>query len=79
MKGILFYIIGGLAGAVGGYLYWHFVGCSGGSCAIWSSSWKSTLAGLILGVLGGGSVFDLLTYLRKNDKQNDHRNTNSGK
>lgn len=65
IRPIAFYIIGGLLGATGGFLYWKLVGCQGGSCAIWSSPWKSTLAGLVLGSLGGGSLYDLIEYMQK--------------
>jgi hypothetical protein len=38
-------VIGGLAG----FLYYYFVGCSSGTCAITSSPYKSTLWGAMLG------------------------------
>ncbi len=37
------YIIGALLGAIGGFLYWKFVGCSAGTCAITSKPLNSTL------------------------------------
>ncbi len=37
--------IGVVLGAIGGWLYWHYVGCSSGSCAITSSPVNSTLYG----------------------------------
>jgi len=48
--------IGIVIGAAGGYLYWYFVGCVSGSCAITSSPVNSTLYG---GLMGGllGNVF----------------------
>jgi len=36
-------------GALAGYLYYHFVGCVTGSCAITSNPWASTIVGAILG------------------------------
>ena len=36
-------------GAAGGYLYWHFIGCSSGSCPITSSWHTSTLYGVLIG------------------------------
>ncbi len=71
-KQLIFYVIGGLLGALGGFLYWKLVGCKGGSCAIWSSPWKSTLAGLVLGSLGGGSLYDLVDYLQKKKQTPTH-------
>jgi hypothetical protein len=36
-------------GGVAGYLYYHFVVCSSGSCAITSNPFMSTIAGSFLG------------------------------
>jgi hypothetical protein len=44
-------IIGVIAGAIGGYLYYHFVGCNSGSCAITSRPLNSTLYGSLMGGL----------------------------
>jgi hypothetical protein len=44
-------IMGILAGAMGGYLYYHFVGCASGTCAITSKPLNSTLYGAIMGAL----------------------------
>jgi len=46
-------IIGLMAGAVGGYLYYHFVGCASGTCAITSKPLNSTLYGAMMGGLFG--------------------------
>ena len=43
--------MGILAGAIGGYLYYHFVGCASGTCAITSKPLNSTLYGAIMGAL----------------------------
>lgn len=45
------YIIGAVLGAIGGILYWHFVGCSSGSCAITSKPLNSALYGAVIGGL----------------------------
>lgn len=47
----LLLIIGVVAGAVAGYLYWHYVGCNSGSCAITSRPLNSTLYGALMGGL----------------------------
>jgi len=48
--------IGGvLLGAVAGFLYWYFVGCNSGSCAITSSPYNSTIYGSVM----GGLIFSL--------------------
>ena len=44
-------ILGGLLGGVGGYMYYHFVGCASGTCPITSSPYMSTLWGLLMGGL----------------------------
>jgi hypothetical protein len=42
-------LIGVVLGGAGGYLYYHFIGCSSGSCAITGNPYISTLAGGFLG------------------------------
>ncbi|MEO6948838.1 MAG: DUF6132 family protein [Ginsengibacter sp.] len=42
-------IIGVFLGAIGGYLYYHFVGCNSGTCAITSKPVNSTLYGALMG------------------------------
>jgi hypothetical protein len=44
-------ITGVILGAVGGYLYYHFVGCASGTCAITSKPLNSTLYGALMGGL----------------------------
>ncbi len=44
-------VVGFLIGGVGGYLYYHFVGCSSGTCAITSKPVNSTLYGAMMGGL----------------------------
>lgn len=48
-------IIGVIAGAVGGYLYYHYVGCSTGTCPITSKPLNSTLYGSLM----GGLIFNI--------------------
>ncbi len=38
-------------GLIGGYLYYHFVGCASGTCSITSKPLNSTLYGALLGGL----------------------------
>jgi hypothetical protein len=56
---------GALVGAVAGYLYWKFVGCSSGTCAITSKPLNSTLYFAVLGML----VFSLF---KKSPKKESH-------
>jgi hypothetical protein len=44
-------ILGIILGAVAGFLYWKFVGCTSGSCAITSKPLNSTLYGAMMGGL----------------------------
>ena len=71
-KSNLLYIIGAVAGAIGGYLYWNFVGCSSGTCAITSKPVNSTLYGALM----GGLLFGLFKKEKKSapspEKNNDH-------
>ena len=61
-------IIGILIGAIGGYLYYHFVGCASGTCAITSKPVNSTLYGALMGGL-------LFTSFKK-DKTKSEQNKN---
>jgi hypothetical protein len=49
LKANILPIIGVLVGALGGYLYWKFVGCESGTCAITSKPLNSTLYGAMMG------------------------------
>ena len=62
-------IAGAALGALGGYLYWYFIGCNSGTCPITSSPLNSTLYGILLGGLIG-SMF-------KRDKNGDENNNQS--
>jgi hypothetical protein len=44
-------LLGVVIGAVGGYLYYHFIGCQSGSCPITSRPMNSTLYGALMGAL----------------------------
>ncbi|KAF0238568.1 MAG: hypothetical protein FD181_940 [Prolixibacteraceae bacterium] len=54
-----------LAGATGGFLYWRFIGCSSGTCAIKSVWYWSTLWGAAVGYLVGNFVADLVKKRNK--------------
>jgi len=60
----LFIIIFSLVGAVGGFLYWKFVGCLSGTCPIKSVWYLSTLWGLAMGYLIGSIVKDSVTKIK---------------
>lgn len=43
-----------LTGALGGYLYWYYVGCTSGACPIYTKWHLSTLYGALLGFVLSG-------------------------
>jgi hypothetical protein len=44
-------IIGALLGGIGGYMYYHFVGCASGTCPITSNPYISVIYGGFMGYL----------------------------
>ena len=59
------------AGALGGFLYWKFVGCNSGTCPIQSVWYWSTLWGAAVGYLIGDFGDDLLKKRRKKAEENN--------
>jgi hypothetical protein len=62
---ILITIAGALAGAMGGYLYYHYIGCASGQCRITSSPVNSTLYGTVM----AGLLFNIFTGSSKTEKK----------
>ncbi|MCB0402989.1 MAG: hypothetical protein KDD41_12955 [Flavobacteriales bacterium] len=56
-----------LLGSISGYLYWNYVGCASGTCAITSVWWRSTIYGAIMGYLLGDII-------QNNLKKQNHEN-----
>jgi hypothetical protein len=56
------------AGAVGGFLYWNYIGCLSGTCVIKSVWYLSTLYGLGLGWIAGSLIKDIILYFNKEKK-----------
>lgn len=44
-------LLGIIIGAIGGFLYWKFIGCSTGTCMITSKPLNSSLYGGLMGYL----------------------------
>ena len=54
-----------LIGAVGGFLYWRFVGCTSGTCAIKSVWYWTTLWGAAMGYLVGDFINNIIQKRKK--------------
>jgi phage shock protein E len=61
-------VIGAVLGAVGGYLYYYFVGCASGTCGITSSPVNSTLYFAVL----GGLIVNLIKPTDNSQKENSN-------
>jgi len=68
-----FLVIFSIAGAIGGFLYWKFIGCQSGTCPIKSVWYWSTLYGALVGLLLGSIINDLVIKFRK--KKNPDQNS----
>ncbi|MDR2936032.1 MAG: hypothetical protein LBU80_01645 [Rikenellaceae bacterium] len=64
IKKNILYLVGGAAGGVGGYLHYHFIGCTGGSCPIASSPVMSVVWGVVMGGL-------LLGMFKREEKRDE--------
>jgi hypothetical protein len=54
-------------GAGGGYLYWYFIGCEDGTCAITSIWYRTTIYGAIMGLLLGSIIKDIFTKKKNHE------------
>lgn len=63
-KGIIITGIGIVVGAIMGYLYFFYVGCASGTCAITSKPLNSTLYGALM----GGLLFNMFVKSTKKSK-----------
>ena len=61
LKQNILYIIGSIIGALGGYLYYIYIGCDSGTCPITSSPIMSVIWGAVMGGL-------LLSLFKKEKK-----------
>lgn len=55
-------ITGIILGAISGFLYWNFIGCTSGTCAITSNPINST----IYGSVSGGLLFSIFKKEKNN-------------
>lgn len=61
-------IIFALAGAIGGFLYWKFVGCENGTCTIKSVWYWSTLWGMAVGYLIGDFIAGFIAKRKRGNE-----------
>jgi hypothetical protein len=52
-------------GAISGFLYWKFIGCTTGTCPIKSVWYFSTLWGMAAGYLAGDILLGIIFYLKQ--------------
>jgi hypothetical protein len=60
-----------LIGAIGGFLYWRFVGCNSGTCVIKSVWYWTTLWGAAVGYLVGDFIGDIVQ--KRNMKRGEEK------
>ena len=58
-----------IAGAIGGFLYWRFVGCTSSTCAIKSVWYWTTLWGAAMGYLVGDFINDIIQKRKKEGEE----------
>lgn len=58
-------VLGVVLGAIAGFLYWNFIGCNSGSCAITSKLFNSSSYGALM----GGVLFSMFKKEQKNNKE----------
>ncbi|MDA3953632.1 MAG: hypothetical protein PF485_08300 [Bacteroidales bacterium] len=61
-------------GIIAGYLYWKYVGCMSGTCAIQSNWHTMILFGGLIGYFLGDSIDDIVKK-RKTKKEKDEQST----
>jgi uncharacterized membrane protein YedE/YeeE len=64
---LIFIGIGVVLGAIAGYLYYYYIGCASGSCAITSKPLNSTLYGSVM----GGLALDMVNDWKKKDRKEE--------
>ncbi len=58
MRRVLFITIPTILFALAGYAYYHYIGCSNGTCTIASSPFLSTAFGALIGASVGFTISD---------------------
>ena len=66
IKKFQFEILFGVLGAVGGYLYWYYVGCLTGTCPLKKVWYYDVFLGVLIGLL----LADIVKSIIKKKKNN---------
>lgn len=74
-KQLIIWAIAATAGATTGFVYWYYVGCHSGTCAITSSPINSSVYGGIMGILLV-NMFDKQKTKPAGEKSNELQNGN---
>jgi len=67
MKKMFIPALGGIVGAIGGYLYFYYVGCTNG-CPLKSSGPLMTVYGVLLGAVALPTLVDIFKSLARSRK-----------
>jgi len=65
-------IIGTLLGALGGLIYWKYVGCVSGTCTIKSNWYLMVPWASVLGYLAGSVAGDIIRKRKKPEETGDN-------
>jgi hypothetical protein len=65
-------IVGTAAGALSGFLYWKYVGCLSGTCAIKSNWYLMVPWAAVLGYLAGSMAGDFMRKRKTRKEQTEH-------
>ncbi len=57
-------LVGLIAGAIGGYAYYHYIGCVSGTCPLTSNPYSSIFFGSVMGYL-------FLDMFKKSEKKDE--------
>lgn len=60
-------------GAIGGFLYWKFVGCTSGTCLIKSVWYWSSIWGAAFGYVVGDIINDFILKRKKRGEKHDRK------
>ncbi len=69
--GYILIMIGAGIGALGGWLYWKYIGCTTGTCPITARPLTSTLYGALIGAL----LFNAFTPAKKTINKTEQQQT----